>query len=153
MIEHEELHSILPHRNKMLLLSRIIDYNLEGRTVEAEYDATENCLFYDAAAKGIPAWVGFEFIAQAISALSGIADKARGIPPKFGFILAVSQLQMTLPFFEAGSIITIRIKETENMYPVYVFEGEIFLEGKKVLEGRVTVLELDKETEKRLLLK
>jgi len=151
MIEKEELLSILPHRGRMLLLSRVVAYNLEERSIETEYHVTEDCLFYDSAAMGVPAWVGFEFIAQSISAFSGIRDRAEGVPPKKGFVLAVSQLKMGLNFFKTGSIITIRSKEIENIYPVYAFEGEIFLDGKKVLEGRLTVMEVDSENEKRFM--
>jgi predicted hotdog family 3-hydroxylacyl-ACP dehydratase len=151
MFEKEELLSIVPHRGRMLLLSRVIGYNLKERSIEAEYHVTEDCLFYDFTEMGVPAWVGFEFIAQAISAFSGIRDKEKGELPKRGFVLSVSKLQIGLPFFKTGSIITIRAKEIENMYPVYVFEGEIFLDDKKVLAGKLTVMEVDNENQIRLI--
>ena len=149
MIEKEELPGIVPHRGRMLLLSRITGYNLEERSIEAEYHVTEDCLFYDTAEMGVPAWAGFEFIAQAVAAFSGLKDKGKGHTPKIGFVLSVSRLQMDIPFFKAGSILTIRAKETGNMYPVYVFEGEIFLDSKKVLEGKITIMEVDNENERR----
>ena len=149
MIENEELLTILPHRNKMLLLSRVIAYNLEERSIEAEYHITEDCIFYDSSMKGVPAWAGFEFIAQAICAFCGIRDKTMGVPQKKGFILAISQLKIGLPFFKTGSIISIKAKEIERMYPVCVLEGEIFLEDKKVLEGKMTIMEVDGENQKK----
>jgi len=150
MIEKEELHALMPHRGRMLLLSRITGYDLEERIIEAEYDVTEDCLFYDAAAAGVPAWVGFEFIAQSISAFSGIRDRASGKPPQIGFVLAVSQLRIGLSFFKSGTILKIRSKEIDSMYPVYVFQGEVFLDGEKALEGKLTVIEVDNETGQRL---
>jgi len=143
MIEKEELLSLIPHRGKMLLLTRVNGYNVEERVIEAEYHITEECLFYDSEAAGVPAWAGFEFIAQAICAFSGIRGKESGHPPKIGFILAVSQVQIGLPFFKAESIITIKAKEIENLAPVYVFEGELFLDEKKILGGKLTVLDVD----------
>jgi len=151
MIDKEEIFSIMPHRGRMLLLSRITGYDLNERVIEAEYDVTNECIFYDSSAEGVPAWVGFEFIAQSIAAFSGIRDRAKGKPPQIGFVLAVSKLCMELSFFKPGSIITIKAKEIENMCPVYVFEGEIFLDGKKALGGKLTVIEVDDETEKRLI--
>jgi predicted hotdog family 3-hydroxylacyl-ACP dehydratase len=145
MIEKEDLLSIVPHRGKMLLLSRVINYSMEDLTIEAEYHITEDCLFYDSAAAGVPAWVGFEFIAQAISAFSGIRNRENGEPPRIGFILAVSQVRIDIPFFKTASIITIRAKEIEQLDSLYIFKGEIFLEGRKVLEGRLTVLDADEE--------
>ena len=146
MIEKENLLSILPHRGKMLLLSKINNYNLKEGIIETEYHVTDKCIFYDSEISGIPTWVGFEFIAQSIAAFAGIRDSLNSSGtslPKIGFILAVSKVQIDLPFFKSGSIITIKAKEMENMAPVYVFEGEIYLDGKKALKGRLTVMEVD----------
>ena len=145
MIEKEELFSIVPHRGRMLLLSRVKGYNLEERSIEAEYDITGDCLFYDSAMAGVPAWAGFEFIAQAISAYSGIRNREYGIPPKMGFILSVASMRMEIPFFKAGSTVEIKTREIDRMDLVFTFEGEIFLEGKKVLEGKLMIMEVNNE--------
>ena len=150
MIEKEELLSVIPHRDRMLLLSRITSYNLEKRIVEAEYRITPDCIFYDSEAMGVPAWAGFEFIAQAFCALCGIRDREMGIPTRKGFILAVSQMKIGLPFFKAGSIICIKAKETERMDPVCFLDGELFVDNKKVLEGKLTIMEVNDEKQKRL---
>jgi predicted hotdog family 3-hydroxylacyl-ACP dehydratase len=133
--------SIVPHKGKMLLLSRIISYDLEEQTLCAEYDITENCIFYNPAIEGVPAWVGFEFLAQAISALSGLRGHISGEEPKVGYILSVSSMQIDRLFFQAGSTVQINVKESGCMDQVYNFEGTIFLEGKKVLDGKLTVIE------------
>jgi len=145
MIEKEELLSLIPHRGRMLLLDEVKWYNLEEKSVEAEYHITEDCLFYDSAAEGVPAWVGFEFIAQAISALTGIGYREKGEPPKLGFILGVSQAQIRYPFFKTGSIIAIKAKEIECMDSLYIFKGEIFFEGEQVFEGKLTIMDVDDE--------
>jgi len=145
MIENEELLSIVPHRERMLLLNGVKWYNLEERSVEAEYRITEDCLFYDPAADGVPAWVGFEFIAQAISALTGIYNRENGIPPRVGFVLGVSQVRMEIPFYKTGSVISIKAKQFERLDFLYIFKGEIFLDDKKVLEGKITVMDVDDE--------
>jgi predicted hotdog family 3-hydroxylacyl-ACP dehydratase len=140
-IEKEEFLSVIPHRGRMMLLSRIINFNPEIKSLEAEYDVTEDCLFYDSALHGVPAWTGFEFIAQAVSAFIGIRDRGRKIH-SMGYILSVSQMRIGLPFFKTGSIITIKSRESGGMDPVYVFEGEIFLDGEKVVEGKITVMDV-----------
>ena len=145
MIEKEELLSLIPHRGRMLLLDGVKWYNLEEQSLEAEYHITEECFFYDSVAAGVPAWVGFEFIAQAVSALTGIGYRERGEPLKLGFILGVSQVQIKHPFFKTGSIIVINVKEMERMDSLSVFNGEIFFEDEKVLEGKLTVMEVDDE--------
>ena len=145
MIENEELLSIIPHRGKMMLLSRVSGYDLNERTIEAEYNVTKGCLFYDSALDGVPSWVCFEFIAQAIGAFSGIMNRIKGEPPKIGFILSVSQVRMEIPIIKTGNIVTIKAKEIENMDLLYVFTGEVFLKGRKIFEGNLTVVDVGDE--------
>jgi len=145
MIENEELLSVVPHRGRMLLLSRVKRYNTKERTIEAEFNITRDCLFYDSAVGGVPAWVGFECIAQAVSALSGIQGRENGAAPKMGFILSVSAMRIGLPFFSIGSVVEIKAKEIDRVDLVSTYEGEIFLEGGKVLEGKLTVMEANDE--------
>jgi len=151
MIENEELLSIVPHRGKMMLLSRVSGYDLKERTIEAEYHVTRGSLFYDPAVDGVPSWVCFEFIAQAIGALSGIMNRIKGEPSKMGFILSVSQVRMEMPIIKAGNTVTIKAKEIENIDMLYVFTGEVFLEGRKIFEGNLTVIDVGDEQAKTIL--
>jgi len=125
----------------MLLLSRIIGYDLEEQTLCAEYDITEDCIFYNHDIKGVPAYVGFEFIAQAIAAFSGIKGHISGEEPKIGYILSVSSMQIDNLSFQAGSTVQINVKGDDCMDQVFNFEGTIFLDGKKVVDGKITVIE------------
>ena len=148
MIESKDLSSIVPHSGKMLLLSKITEYNLEERSLEAEYHITENCIFFDPQAGGVPAYVGFECIAQAIAALSGITGSEKygsavGAKPRIGFILSISKMQVFLPLLSSGSTIYIKVKELDSMDLVYNFFGQIFLGGEKALEGKLTVMEVE----------
>jgi len=142
MIDKDGLAEIIPHRGSMMLLNKIVDYNLQEKSIEAQCFITPDCLFYDTDASGVPAWVGFEFIAQAISAFIGIRDRENGLPPKEGFILGVSHMRIDLPFFSKNSIITVKSRELDNVDPVYIFEGEILIDGKEVLAGKLTVMEV-----------
>jgi len=149
MIEKDELLNLIPHRGKMMMLDRINKYDIQKKCLEAEYSITEECLFYNDKEGGVPSWVGFEFIAQAISAFIGIRDSENGKPPKEGYILGISQMNIGLYFLKKNSIITINTRELESMHPVYVFEGEILLNGKEVLSGKITVMEVSEEQKNR----
>jgi len=133
--------SIVPHKGKMLLLSRIVSYDLEEQTLCAEYDITEDCIFYNKVIKGVPAYAGFEFIAQAIAAFSGIRGHLSGEEPKIGYILSVSSMQIDNHLFQAGSTVQIKVKGDGCMDQVFNFEGTIFLGGKKAVDGKLTVIE------------
>jgi predicted hotdog family 3-hydroxylacyl-ACP dehydratase len=144
VIEREELQTIIPHKGKMLLLNRVLEYNSD-HSIRAEYDITRNCIFYDPETEGVPAWAGFEFMAQAISALSGIMSRERGEKPKIGFILSIPSMRMEIPLFKSGSSVEVRVKETDCTDMIYSFDGAAFLEGRKVMEGKLMVIEVSEE--------
>ena len=144
MIEKDELISLVPHRGKMYLLSRVNKYDLGVRCLEAEYDITESCLFYDPEAGGVPSWVSFELIAQSVSVLFGLQRRAMGKEPKIGFVMSVSSVKSELPVFKAGTTAEIKVKEINNIDMVYTFEGFVFIEGRKVFEGKLTAMDVEK---------
>ena len=93
LIEHDELINYLPHKGKMFLLSRVTQHDVNNHTITSEYDITENCIFYEPEFDGVPSWVGFEFMAQCISALTGITNTIKGRKPLPGFILSVMEFK------------------------------------------------------------
>ncbi|MDR1586721.1 MAG: 3-hydroxylacyl-ACP dehydratase [Treponema sp.] len=139
----EELLSILPHKGKMFLISRILDYSVQGRTLRSEYDVTEDCLFYDPFVGGVPSWVSFEFMAQAVSALSGLTGRFLGKPPLMGFILSVLSLETRTPLFRTGSVIQVRIAEEVKMDSVSTFRCRTDLDGAAVAEAKLTVMDVE----------
>jgi len=144
IIEREELQTIIPHKGKMLLLNRVTGYDIEN-SIRAEYSITGDCLFYDPVLDGVPAWVGFEFMAQAISALTGIRKRAKGEEPTFGFILSIPSMRMEIPVFKNGSLLEVRLKETDCTDMIYTFQGAVFLKDEKVMEGSLMVMEVSDE--------
>jgi len=149
IIEKDELQTLIPHKGKMLLLNRVIEYNNDC-SLRAEYDITGDCLFFDPVLDGVPAWVGFEFMAQAVSVLTGIRCRERGEKPKIGFILSIPSMRMEIPFFKSGSTVTVHVKETDCTDMIYTFEGAAFLKDKKVMEGSLMVMEVSDERFKNL---
>jgi len=145
LIEKQELETIIPHRGKMLLLSRVNSYDLEKRTLSAEYHISDDCIFFDPSLGGVPSWVGFEFMAQAISALSGIRDRELGIKPRIGFILSIPTMQMDIPVFSPGSAVVVRVEEVDRTGMIYTFSTEAFLEGRKIMEGKLMVMEVNED--------
>jgi len=145
LIGIDELKTLIPHRGKMLLLTRVNSYSVQEMRLCAEYDITPDCIFFDPAVGGVPSWAGFEFIAQAISVLSGIRYREMGIKPRIGFILSIPSMKMEIPFFRPGSRIDLRVRQNNATDLIYTFEGEAFLEGKKAIEGKLMVMEINEE--------
>jgi len=150
MIEKDELQTLMPHKGKMMLLSRVTEYDIE-HGIRAEFEISKQCIFYDPAADGVPSYVGFECMAQSISVLSGLRGRKKGEKPKVGFILSVQAVRIDIPLFKNGSLIEVYMKETDCTDKIYTFEGEAYLQNKKVMEGRLMVMEISDEQSKELL--
>jgi predicted hotdog family 3-hydroxylacyl-ACP dehydratase len=150
LIEQEELQTLIPHKGKMMLLDRVIEYDIE-HSIRAEYTITRDCIFYDPALDGVPAWVAFEFMAQAISTLTGIRKRAKGEKPKIGFILSVPSMRMEIPLFKNGSSVEVYVEETDCTDMIFTYGGEAFLNNKKVMEGKIMVMEVNDDRFKNLI--
>ncbi|NLC92175.1 MAG: 3-hydroxylacyl-ACP dehydratase [Treponema sp.] len=111
LIEHDDLIWMLPHKGKMFLLSRVIQHDSINHTIVSEYDITKDCIFYEEEYDGVPSWAGFEFMAQGISALTGITNTEKGRSPLPGFILSVMEFNSSVDFFKNGNTIQMKINE------------------------------------------
>ena len=140
-IEKEELITLVPHKGKMFLIDRIIDYDTSAWKIQSETVAREDCLFFDRKLDGIPNYVLFELAAQSISALIGIRLKELSLPPRMGFILSVAGFSFNTPLLKSGDSITISAERTAEMDNVHSFVAEISINGKACGGGKLTVLE------------
>lgn len=147
-IEYDELINYLPHKGKMFLLSRVIQHDSINHTITAEYDITDKCIFYEAAADGVPSWVGFEFLAQSISALTGITNTEMGNPPLPGFILSVMEFKADVGYLKNNT--TIQMKAVEDFRDeeshVYRYVCELFAEPgaeTPVVTAKISVMETE----------
>ena len=110
-IEYDELINYLPHKGKMFLLTRVTQYDIVNHTITAESDLTDKCIFYEASADGIPSWAGFEFMAQGISALTGITNVINGRTPLPGFLLSVMDFKSNVDYLKNNTTIVMKVKE------------------------------------------
>jgi predicted hotdog family 3-hydroxylacyl-ACP dehydratase len=62
-----------------------------------------------------------------------------------GFILSVSSLQIKIPLFKTGTTVVIKTKEIGRMDLTSTFQGEILLNDEQVMEGKLTVMEVNEE--------
>jgi len=54
-------------------------------------------------------------------------------------------MQIYIPVFKKGSVTDIRMNKCDYTDQIYTFEGEIFLENKKAMEGKLLVMEIHDE--------
>lgn len=145
-IEKDRLLSIIPHRGKMILLSRVTDYDIEQRRISAEFDVSPECIFFEDG-KGIPSWISFEIMAQSISALNGIINTISGIPARAGFLLSVSRFSSKTAFFKAGETVFVKAAEEfrDDASLIHQYKCSLFSKNKSEPDASaaITVMEAD----------
>lgn len=139
----EATSELVPHKGKMLLLDRVQNYSLEDVNITTEIDISRNSLFYEDDLGGIPAWVAFEYMAQSISALSGIYGRTKGDKPKVGFIMSVSGFKADIPVFKDGETVVVTVHETVRMDKAVTFDGVAKVGDKIAVIATLNTVEVD----------
>jgi predicted hotdog family 3-hydroxylacyl-ACP dehydratase len=143
VIENEELLEFLPHREKMLLISRITEYDINIQFLRSEFDVSEKCMFYDPGLDGIPAFICFEFMAQSVSLLSGLTGKYNNRAAMIGFILSVSSLKIDQTLFRSGDKIEITVNEVQRLDNVSVFQCNAVVAQNTAVQAKLMVMDID----------
>jgi predicted hotdog family 3-hydroxylacyl-ACP dehydratase len=101
-----DIRSLVPHAGPMVLLDRVLAVDAE--TLCAEVTITADSLFFDG--QGVGAWVGLEYMAQAIAAHAGYAARLRGDAVKIGFLLGARRYECSQPCFALGSVLQVHVQ-------------------------------------------
>ena len=94
------IEELLPHRGAMRLLERALQADAEQLT--AEVIIKPEGLF--CANNQVAAWVGIEYMAQAIAAWAGWQARQRGGLPKVGLLVGTRRYECTQPNFALGQL-------------------------------------------------
>ncbi len=96
----------LPHRGAMLLIDRLVSCDeVHGA---AEVAISRRSSFY-VPGRGVPAYVGIEYMAQAIAAFDGAQRRTRGLAPTTGFLLGTRQFRASRGYFAEGDRLMVRV--------------------------------------------
>jgi len=104
-----DLTELMLHRAPMLLLDRIVAHE-PGRLI-AEVNIAEGKTFFEPALAGVPSWVGIEYMAQAIAAMSGLEQRAADTPIALGMLVSCRRYRVTTPVFSAGMALQVAAEE------------------------------------------
>jgi len=133
-----DIRSLLPHAGPMVLLDRVI--SVDEDSLLAEVCIRSDSLFCSGG--GVGAWVGIEYMAQAIGAWAGYTAQLRGEPVKLGFLLGTRRYECWRPIFLLGSVLRVHVQrlfQSEN--GLGSFECSIDNEEGRVATANVTVFQ------------
>ncbi|MES2048360.1 MAG: hotdog family protein [Pseudomonadota bacterium] len=101
------IRSLVPHSGAMVLLDRVVF--VDDEKLSAEVNITRDTVFFDG--DGVAAWVGIEYMAQAIAAHAGYLSGLRGDPVKVGFLLGARRYECSRASFPLGSVLKISVQK------------------------------------------
>ena len=101
-----DIRSLVPHAGPMVLLDRVI--SVDEDSLLAEVRIRSDSLFCNTG--GVGAWVGIEYMAQAIGAWAGYIAQLRREPVKLGFLLGTRRYDCSRPIFVSGSVLRVHIQ-------------------------------------------
>ena len=104
----ESVQDLLLHRPPKLLLKSVLRWRETG--LEASVDPRDSHLFRDADGR-IPAWVGIEYMAQAIGALAGVESRRAVQPVGLGFFLGTRRYHAELSHFDPAQELRVSVRE------------------------------------------
>lgn len=138
----QELEKILPHKLPMVLVDRVVAFDLEEKSLSAQVDIIPDIMFFEQDSKTVPVFVGIEYMAQTIGAYSGICLKQAGeIEPKLGFIIGSRNYECFVDNFLQGQILQIKVQELFFDSEFGSFECVITEKGKLLAKAQLNVFQ------------
>ena len=101
-----DVRSLVPHSGPMVLLDRVIAADEESLC--AEVTIRSDSLF--CTVEGVGAWIGLEYMAQAIGAYAGYLAHRRGERVKIGFLLGTRRYDCSRSYFTVGTCLQIHVR-------------------------------------------
>jgi predicted hotdog family 3-hydroxylacyl-ACP dehydratase len=102
------LEQLLPHRQPMILLTRMVEAAM--RTAACEVDIGPETQFFDG--EGVAAYVGIEYMAQAVAAFSGFQRHCSNQPIEVGFLIGVPKFKSHCQSFRLGQTLRVEVAHT-----------------------------------------
>jgi predicted hotdog family 3-hydroxylacyl-ACP dehydratase len=130
------LEDLILHRSPMLMLTRVVEVG--DKHLIAEVDISSEQLFCNPTG-GVPAWVGIEYMAQAVAALSGTWCQRDGELIRLGLLIGCRRYTSKVAVFETGSTLRVSVRQFVALDDkLGAFKCEILDDG-IIASGQLTV--------------
>lgn len=103
------IQELIPHSGEMVLVDEVVSHSEDA--VVTRYTPRRGGLF-NRADDSIPAWVGIEYMAQAIATFAGIEAKMAGRDIRLGFLLGTRHYHCNVTRFLPDQALTVRAERS-----------------------------------------
>jgi predicted hotdog family 3-hydroxylacyl-ACP dehydratase len=137
-----DIRTLVPHSGAMSLLGTLLAADAE--TLDAQVTIGPDSMF--CAGGEVGAWVGIEYMAQAVAAHAGFEAQQRGEPVRVGFLLGTRRYTCTRPAFAAGSVLNIHVQRAlrgENGLGAFDCRITDAVDGAELASATITVFQPD----------
>lgn len=135
------IQDLILHRPPMLFLESVVEWN--EKSLSAVVNPASSYLFTNSDGT-IPAWVGIEYMAQAISARSGIAARLRGKPISIGLLLGTRKYTTYVASFAPDQKLLVKVRELlRDETNLVLFDCQIYLNETLLASAEIKGVEPD----------
>jgi len=137
---------LVMHAKPMLLIDRAVIATETSMT--AEIDISANSMFC-VPSKGVPGYVGIEYIAQTVAAYSGwrVRKANPEAVPRVGYLLGSRKVTLSREWFPLHHTLSVYVSNVFEDGEMGVFDGEIRLGEEILVAARINVYQpKDNET-------
>lgn len=135
-----DIRTLVPHSGRMVLLDRALSADVDNLCAEVRIHESSML----AGADGVGAWVGIEYMAQAVAAHAGWSALQRGEAVKVGFLLGSRKYEASVPAFAPGSVLQVhvhRVLQAENGLGAFECHIDIVGGPQRAATATVTVFQ------------
>jgi len=109
---------VVPHGVPMSLLDNIGSYS--DKELVANVTIREDSMFCEP--DGVPAWVGVEYMGQAVAAYAGVRARIANQPVKIGFLVSTRRYESLCSHFPIGTSLSVSVNQiTDSIIGLQVF--------------------------------
>jgi predicted hotdog family 3-hydroxylacyl-ACP dehydratase len=116
------LEDLVPHAAPMILIDQVHEGEDDGLT--ATVRISEDSPFFEPR-RGVPAYVGIEYVAQTVAALAGLRARRSGRDIQLGFLLGARRFEASSPWFTLGSELTVTVAAEYETRDIAKYRGTI----------------------------
>lgn len=132
------IEALIPHRGAMRLLDRVLE--VDDEHLVAEVDVPFDGLFVRDGQ--VPAWIGIEYMAQAVAAWAGNRARQQGGAPRPGLLLGTRRYEAHCEGFASGERLRIEARcELMGGNGLGQFDCRIESQGRVLASSRISVID------------
>lgn len=136
----QPIEPFVPHRGAMLLVDRLLDAGPSHAVAEVTVPV-DGLFLVDGQ---MPGWVGLEYMAQTISAWSGVRHVGGGGAPRLGMLLGTRRYESRVAAFAAGAVLRVEVQlEFVGDNGLGMFACRLLQAGEEVATARLSIYEPD----------